>query len=109
MRMRQGMGMGLEDEAEAEDGNAGYGGHGGFGGAEDAKGKGISTTFNSLSSPRPISTPAEERQSHGFREEKGFGMYTPPTNQRAQLGNAWESEMDSNPKWKGKGKEVERG
>jgi hypothetical protein len=112
MRMRQGMGMGSEDEAQAEVGNAGYGGHGGhggFGGRKDAKGKGKSTTFNALSSPRPTSTPAREGQSRGFREEKGFGMHTPSTNQGAQLGNAWDGENGSNPKWKGKGKEVEHG
>jgi hypothetical protein len=109
MRMRQGMGMGSEGEAKAEVGNAGYGGHGGFGRGQDAKGKGKSTTFNSLSSAHPISTPGREEQSRGLREEKGFDMYTPPTNQRAQLGNAWDGENGSNPKWKGKGKEVEHG
>jgi len=108
MRMRQGMGMGSEGEAEAEVGNAGYGGHGGFGRGQDAKGKGKSTTFNSLSSAHPISTPGREEQSRGLREEKGFDMYTPSTNQGAQLGNAWDGENGSNPKWKGKGKEVER-
>jgi hypothetical protein len=109
MRMRQGMGMGSEDEAEAEVRNAGYGGHGGFGGKKDAKGKGKSTTFNALSSPRPTSTPAREGQSRGFREEKGFGVHIPSTNQGAQLGNSWNGENGSNPKWKGKGKEVEHG
>jgi hypothetical protein len=113
MRMRQGMGMGSEDEAEV--GNASYGAHGVHGGqrvnggGQDRKGKGISTTFNSVSSPHPISTPAKEGQGRGFKAEKGFGMYTPSTNQGAQLGNAWDGEMDPNPKWKGKGKEVEHG
>ena len=96
MRMRQGMGMGSEGEAEAEVGNAGYGGHGGFGRGQDAKGKGKSTTFNSLSSAHPISTPGREEQSRGLREEKGFDMYTPSTNQGAQLGNAWDGENGSN-------------
>jgi hypothetical protein len=112
MRMRQGMGMGSENEAEAEVGNASYGGHGdhgGYGGGKDRKGKGKSTTFNTLSSAHPISTPAREEQSRGFREEKGFGVYAPSTNQGAQLGNAWDGENGSNPKWKGKGKEVEHG
>jgi hypothetical protein len=113
MRMRQGMGMGSEDEAEV--GNASYGAHGVHGGqrvnggGQDRKGKGISTTFKSLSSPHPISTPAKEGQGRGFTEEQRFGMYTPSTNQGAQLGNAWDGENGSNPKWKGKGKEVEHG
>ncbi len=118
MRIRQGMNRELDDDAEAEDSNAGYGGHGGQGGqrghgsrggGQDRKGKGISTTFGTLSSRHPVSTPTIDVKSRGFREEEGFGMYTPLMNQRTQPGNAWEGEMRSTPKWKGKDKEVDPG
>lgn len=123
MRINQGMDMGRDENAEAEEGNAGYGGQGGqggqgghgghgghggfgdFGGGQDRKKEGISTTFG----PRPPSTPAREGQCRAFREEQGFSMNTPPANPRTPLRNALDGGMVSTPKWKGKGKEVDRG